>query len=259
MHYPTTMKNVSEGRTIVQRIWSSPEAILLIFAGSAAEFALNRALDWLFYTNELPAAPLQRFFKTVKFAQTIAFSDDATVARVLGLVNHAHRSVEQARGTDIPQWAYRDVLFMLIDYGERAHAFVFQPMTKKEQEAYYMEVIKIGNGLNIDELPATYDDYQRQRVAHLHNDMAVTPLTKQLYQSYELAIGSWRMRGLLSLQACLCPTYVKQLLRLERRYIVCWLLQMYRHLPGGRKKLQWLYPLLLPPPYNRQLSELGRP
>ena len=28
--------------------------ILLIFAGSAAEFALNRAVDWLFFTGNMP-------------------------------------------------------------------------------------------------------------------------------------------------------------------------------------------------------------
>ena len=31
--------------SIVRKIWGDPELVLLVFAGSAAEFALNRAVD----------------------------------------------------------------------------------------------------------------------------------------------------------------------------------------------------------------------
>jgi hypothetical protein len=41
--------------SIVRKIWGNSEVILLIFAGAAAEFALNKAVDWLFFTNKLPA------------------------------------------------------------------------------------------------------------------------------------------------------------------------------------------------------------
>jgi len=44
---------------VVHRVWGRLDPILLIFAGSAAEFALNKAVDWLFWTNRLPRNPLQ--------------------------------------------------------------------------------------------------------------------------------------------------------------------------------------------------------
>ena len=44
--------------SIVRRIWGDPDLVLLIFAGSAAEFALNRSVDWLFFTGEIPRDPI---------------------------------------------------------------------------------------------------------------------------------------------------------------------------------------------------------
>ncbi len=57
------------------------DTILFAFAGSAAEFALNQAVDWLFNTGKLPADPLGRLFSTARFAQDIAFADEATARR----------------------------------------------------------------------------------------------------------------------------------------------------------------------------------
>jgi hypothetical protein len=56
-------------RSIVGLIWGEPDRVLLIFAGAAAEFALNRAVDWLFVTGRLPAHPIGRLFSTVRYAQ----------------------------------------------------------------------------------------------------------------------------------------------------------------------------------------------
>ncbi len=58
--------------SIVRRIWGDADTILFAFAGSAAEFALNRAVDWLFHTGKLPADPLGRLFSTARFAKDIA-------------------------------------------------------------------------------------------------------------------------------------------------------------------------------------------
>ncbi len=46
--------------SIVRRIWGDGDMVLLIFAGSAAEFALNRAVDWLFFPGKLPDDPIGR-------------------------------------------------------------------------------------------------------------------------------------------------------------------------------------------------------
>lgn len=43
--------------SIVRRIWGDADVIMLVFAGSAAEFVLNKAVDWLFVTGDLPRDP----------------------------------------------------------------------------------------------------------------------------------------------------------------------------------------------------------
>ena len=64
--------------SVVRRIWGDGDMVLLVFAGSAAEFALNRAVDWLFFTGKLPGDPIGRLFSTAGHAQQIVFADAAT-------------------------------------------------------------------------------------------------------------------------------------------------------------------------------------
>src|SRR5829696_1409614 len=101
--------------SIVRTIWGDPDLILLIFAGSAAEFALNRAVDWLFFTGKIPRDPIGRLFSTARHAQWIVFADERTAARTLDGIRAVHEAVERRRGERIPDWAHRDVLYMLID------------------------------------------------------------------------------------------------------------------------------------------------
>ena len=242
---------------VARRIWGSPEAIMLIFAGSAAEFAVNKAVDWLFWTNALPDAPIERFFETVRFAQQIAFGDEKEIAAAIEGVNRAHRGVERSRGDHIPQWAYRDVLFMLIDYGERAHAVVFGPMRDDERLEHFRSSIAIGRALRIQGLPDDYAEYEALRQEHLDNNTERSRLTDVLYARYREHLGPWRMRALLDLQASLVPPRIASLLDLERKPRVDRLLCSYRRLLRG-KRLRRLYPLLLPRPHGAALAALER-
>jgi hypothetical protein len=51
------------------------------------EFALNRAVAWLFFTGRLPHDPVGRLFSTVRYAQQIVFADEDTARRTLGPIN----------------------------------------------------------------------------------------------------------------------------------------------------------------------------
>src|SRR5690348_13210771 len=110
-----------ERSSIVRRIWGDPDLVLLIFAGSAAEFALNRSVVWLLFTGEISRDPIGRLFSTVLYAQDIVFVDEERARRTLNRINAQHSRVEDERQQTIPDWAYRDVLYMLIDYSERAY------------------------------------------------------------------------------------------------------------------------------------------
>src|SRR4026208_51348 len=95
--------------SIVRRIWGKSDTILLIFAGASAEFALNKAVDWLYFTGRLPADPLGRLFSTVAYAREIIFSTTDNANRSIDRMKQIHALVEDARGTRIPDAAYRDV------------------------------------------------------------------------------------------------------------------------------------------------------
>src|SRR5476649_2603113 len=102
--------------SIVRKIWGRADTCLFIFAGAAAEFALNKAVDWLYFTGRLPADPLARLFSTVAYAHKIIFSEEDAALRAIDQITAIHKDVEKSRNAQIPDWAYRDVLFLLIGY-----------------------------------------------------------------------------------------------------------------------------------------------
>jgi mpaB/rubber oxygenase-like protein len=252
MYHPTVSSAVT------RRIWGSPDAILLFFAGGAAEFAAIKAVDWLFFTGRLPGAPVERFFETVRFAQRVFFGDLASATDAIEQINLIHRRVEKARGEEIPQWAYRDMLFILIDYGERAHQVIFGPMTEAERTSHFGVGLALGRAMHLSGLPTTYAEYRDQRRQQLLEDYARGPLTDELYASYRRALGPLRFRLLRLVQASVLPDELLDVLRLKPSPLVDKLLRCYRFLPGGGNKLRPLHNVLLPGRFARQLRELKR-
>jgi hypothetical protein len=241
-----------------QRIWSSPDAILLIFAGGAAEFAAIKAVDWLFFTNALPADPLGRFFETVRFSQQVFFGSAEQTSVAMATINQIHQHVEAARGEVIPDWAYRDVLFLLIDYGERAHEIVFGPLSPAERQEHFDCLIVLGRAMHLPGLPTSYGAYQAQRHQQLTEDYATSPLSDQLNAAYRAALGPVRYWLLRLLQGALIPAELHAVTGLKPHPLIVTLLRCYRFFPGGGNKLRWAHSILLPPPFATQLRQLAR-
>jgi len=127
---------VNEG-SIVRKIWGKADTVLFIFAGAAAEFALNKAVDWLYFTGRLPADPLGRLFSTVEYSKRILFSEHDAALKAIDQITAIHQGVEAARGAQIPDWAYRDVLYLLIDYSVRSFELLERDLTNDEKEEIY--------------------------------------------------------------------------------------------------------------------------
>ena len=190
--------------------------VLLIFAGSAAEFALNRAVDWLFFTGKLPSDPIGRLFSTATYAQQIVFADASTASRTLDRIRAVHQGVERQRGQHIPDWAYRDVLYMLIDYTERAHEMLAGPLSADEQRDVYDVFYRVGAGLRIPGLPRTYAGWRFDRERHQRRDLLHGDGTQALYAQYRKQLGPFRYHLLLRIQSILTTDHVRALLRLNR-------------------------------------------
>jgi uncharacterized protein (DUF2236 family) len=165
--------------------------------------------------GEAARRPVERFFETVRFAQSVFFGDPAGATEAIERINRIHRGVEQARGEEIPQWAYRDMLFILIDYGERAHEVVFGPMREAERVSHFEVALALGRAMHLSGLPTTYAEYRDQRHQQLLEDYARGPLTDELYASYRRALGPLRFRLLRLVQACVLPEELRDVLRLK--------------------------------------------
>jgi uncharacterized protein (DUF2236 family) len=199
---------------ITREIWGSTDALLLIFGGAAAEFAVNRAVDWLFFTAALPGDPIRRLFRTVHYAQRIAFADPTSAHATLEQIRRVHAAVERARGQTIPPWAHRAVLYMLVDYSERAFQVLGRPLRPAAQEELFADFRRIGLGLGIAELPPDYPAWCVDRRRRLSEDLAWTPSTAALYAAYRRHLGPWRYGLLRQLQGLLVPPRVRELLQL---------------------------------------------
>ena len=252
------MKLSKDSYQIAQKIWSSTDAILLVFAGSAAEFAAIKAVDWLFYTNRLPSAPIDRLFDTARFAQHLFFTTPEEANATLHRINKIHGGVEKSRKMEIPNWAYKDVLYMLIDYSERAHKVVFGEMSRNEKVAYFEAAMAVGEGMYLDDLPKNYDDYLLDRKSHLLTDYEYSEFTTLLFMSYKKALGSFRLHLLKMIQGSILPDELRGVINLKSNFIISGLLKVYCLLPGGGEKLKWLHKIILPNKYYKQLKELGK-
>src|ERR1700712_2713039 len=124
---------VSAG-SIVREIWGSTDVVLFIFAGAAAEFALNRQVDWLYFTGRLPGDPIGRLFSTVRYARQIIFHYHEHAMESISRINDIHRHVECCRGTRIPDESYKDVLYLLIHYSIAAYELLERPLDPAEKD-----------------------------------------------------------------------------------------------------------------------------
>ncbi len=214
--------------SIVRKIWGDADLVLLIFAGAAAEFALNKAVDWLFFTNRLPHDPVGRLFSTVRYAQEIVFVSEETAFQTFKRINEIHASVEHRRGQNIPNWAYRDVLYMLIDYSERAYQLLYCQLSASEREELYSVFRRVGEGLNVTHLPASYAEWKVDRQRHLDRDLAYSDYSARLFEQYRRHLGAWRYEILLEVQALLVPEKVRRLLRFDSPTLLEYFLPLYK-------------------------------
>src|SRR5688500_6176099 len=145
--------------SIVRKIWGKSDTVLFIFAGASAEFALNRAVDWLYFTGRLPADPLGRLFSTVTSAWRIVFDEYGHALLAIDKITAIHSQVEANRGAKIPAWAYRDVLFMLIHYSIASYELLERKITAAEKEEVYNVFFRLGTRMGLNDLPTNYIDW----------------------------------------------------------------------------------------------------
>jgi hypothetical protein len=243
--------------SVVRQIWGRSDIILFIFAGAAAEFALNKAVDWLYFTGRLPADPLGRLFSTVEYARQIVFSEQEGAHRAIDKMAAIHAGVEAKRGAAIPDWAYRDVLFMLIDYSIRSFELLARTLTPAEKAEVFEVFNRVGLRMGLKGLPESYPEWLAMRAEHLQQNLAPSDYTTDLFNQYRKHLGSIRYKLLLEAQLLVVPQRVKELLQKNRRSLLLPVVPLYKL--SRKIKLDWaLKELLLPPEHKARIKALDK-
>jgi len=241
--------------SIVRKIWGKSDTVLFIFAGAAAEFALNKAVDWLYFTGKLPADPLGRLFSTVRYARMIVFSPTEEANAAIDTLRQIHGAVEQNRGFAIPDWAYRDVLFMLIHYSIAAYELLEKKLTDAEKQEVYDVFYRVGNRMGLNELPLTYTDWLPVREQHLKEDLQKSDYTADLFKQYKKHLGAMRFKVLLEGQKLVVPQIVREMLHFSEFSLLTPVVPVYKL--SRLMKMDWLLKsILLPSDYKDQIREL---
>lgn len=245
---------VKEG-SVVRDIWGKSDTILFIFAGASAEFALNKAVDWLYFTGRLPADPLGRLFSTVSYARQIVFSDMEGAHRAIDKMAAIHAGVEAKRGMSIPDWAYRDVLFMLIDYSIRAYELLERKLSEHEKAEVFEVFYRVGSRMGINGLPTTYPEWLLMREEHLKQNLQRSPYTIDLYKQYRKHLGLVRYGLLLQGQVLVVPAIVNRKLDLGKFSLLSPVLALYKI--SRKLQMDWLLKAaILPPAYKTEIKAL---
>jgi hypothetical protein len=244
-----------EKNSVVRKIWGKSDTVLFIFAGASAEFALNKAVDWLYFTGKLPSDPLGRLFSTVRYARRIVFSSMDEAHGAIDVMRQIHTAVEQNRGAAIPDWAYRDVLFMLIHYSIASYELLEEKLSAEEKEEVYNVFYRVGARMGLEALPLTYIEWLPVREAHLLEDLHKSNYTADLFKQYKKHLGVLRFRMLIESQKVMVPARVKELLHFGDFSLLTPLVPMYKI--SRLMKMDWLVKnLLFPSEYKDQINEL---
>ncbi len=245
---------VEEG-SIVRKIWGKSDTILFIFAGAAAEFALNKAVDWLYFTGRLPSRPLERLFSTVSYAKSIVFSEKQKALQAIDTITAIHAKVENDRGKPIPSEAYRDVLFMLIDYSVRSFELLERTLTPDEKAEVFNVFNRVGIRMKLKGLPGSFTEWEQMRLSHLDNNMVKSAFTLDLFRQYKKHLGTLRYKILLEAQAQVVPQRVRLLLGFRKPSVPFPLIPLYKA-SKNLKIDRLLKSLILPAAYQKEIRAL---
>ena len=241
--------------SIVRKIWGRGDTVLLIFAGASAEFALNKAVDWLYFTGRLPADPIGRLFSTVRYAQEIVFAERHSAFTAIDKISAIHKGVEASRGARIPDTAYLDVLFMLIGYSIRSFELLERKLSDKEKGEIFDVFYRVGARMGLKGLPVNYQAWELMRAEHLEINLVRSSFTTDLYGKYRESLGSFRYHILIQAQILLVPASVRKMLSLSSVPLLYPVLQIYK---GSRfLRVDRLFKaMLLPAKYKAEIAGL---
>lgn len=245
--------NTQYGSEFTRKLWTDLDHILLVYVGSAAEFALVEENHWLFYTNKLPSAPLDRLMSTFVWNRKVMMTTSADAVTLARTIRGFHDQVEKERRREegghpkISNTAFREVGAMLIEYALLAEAYLEKRVVRpEEKEAYYLDQCGFFRNMGIKGWEESYQLFHENREKEMREQLRTNPHTGDLFKSYRRDLGAFRYWLLRHFMAWFVPEHVRQELKLEKS---AWFGTLYRLYPRlhGHAGAKMVHRLLLPP------------
>lgn len=251
------MKTFVDDKSIVKKIWSTTDITLFIFAGASAEFALNKQVDWLYFTGKLPGDPIDRLFSTVKYAQHIIFKEEREAVYSIEKINLIHHHVESSRGKRISNEGYQDVLYMLIHYSISSFELLDRKLNNDEKDEIVSAFRKIGAQMHIENLPGNYVEWLKAYHYNLTSNLENTAFTNDLFKQYRKHLGLFRYFLLLGIQKMLVPEQVSRLLNFGSPGVVRLLIPAYKCIRKYRFH-KYLILCMVPGKFKHQVNMMDK-
>jgi len=221
------------GSEITRTIWGDAENIVLIFAGSAAEFALNPENHWLFYTGKLPSDPLRRFVTTVQYQRKLFFTPQEALPALAKHLKGIHNGLEQRRSREqgeirISDQAYLQVFSMLIEYGILGYEYLHRRTLSQEQrETYFNDIRSIALMMDVRNFPEDYRRYLARRTGMVATELHCNAFTRELMDAYRKKLSAFSYWGLLQFQARFIHPTLAGRLNLKTNRLFEWVYWLY--------------------------------
>jgi hypothetical protein len=157
----------------------------------------------------------------------------------------------------IPDWAYRDVLFMLIHYSISAFELLERKLTDSEKEEIFDVFKRVGEQMGLKDLPHNHTEWLVVREQHLHSNLLKSTFTDDLYKQYRKHLGLFRYLILWEAQKLVVPFRARNLLSMSRFSLLKPFLLLYKFILKIKFD-KFLKQALLPSNYAKQIMSLDR-
>jgi hypothetical protein len=220
---------------MTRALWTDVDHILLVYVGSAAEFALVEENHWLFYTNKLPSAPLDRLVSTLMWNRKVMQVPEEEALALARTIRGFHDLVEKERSHEeggkpkISNQAFRAVGAMLIDYALLAEDYLSRkPLPDSDREIYYQDQRRFFEAMGITGWEPTLEAYEAARREEEDALLKPNAHTRNLFAAYRQDLGWCRYQLLICFMGHFLPESIREKLQLKRHI---WFTPAYRLYP----------------------------
>ncbi len=246
----------SEINNVFQEISGNTDLASLFWIGSAVEFAYHKDVEWLFFGKGILRDPILRVIISAQYQKKFAFGSPEVQQRVAQQIRNFHTPLEQKRGFVIPAEAYRDVLMMIIDMGERTYELFHGPLSPEQRLEYFEMCRTMGQWMEIPNIPQSYKEYLYVREESLQRNYRPSEHAEKLFQSYRYHFGPLRYYIVERIMALLSPAPLKPFHHFQTGRFFPLALKLYRRV-RSKYTITLLERILIPKRYRRQAHAIN--